>query len=67
MDAISGETPKECRTATHTIFNALTEAIAASKRRGVSDAATDVLRRETQAKLIARCGLCTNRCKEPLT
>jgi hypothetical protein len=67
MDAISGETPKECQRATHTVFDALTDAIAASIANGTADPVVNTLRRETQAKLIARCGLCRRRCKKPLT
>jgi len=66
MDAISGETPKECRRATHIVFDALGEAIEASRANGTTDPVIDTLRRETMVKLVARCGLCANRCKDPL-
>lgn len=66
MDAISGETPKECRKATHTVFNALSEAIAAARANGTADPETEAMRRATQTKLKARCALCANKCKAPL-
>lgn len=67
MDAISGKTPKECCRTAHRVFDDMSEAIETARERGVTDPEVDAFRREKQMMLIARCGLCTNRCKEPLT